>query len=170
MLSNYEKELSTHYAQVRKRLRGEAPKPIMAIPPRPAPEPEPEVLTDEAPIIPVSPMVRTLIFSKGGFVIAEGATHPIEALPQPPRRSFNDVLKDVSRETATPTRTILGKRKHQWVVEIRRMFFWRVAQECPHLSIADIARRSGVDHTTVLHALKRHAEINGLPYPPHRVK
>lgn len=167
MLSNYEKELSTHYAQVRKRLRGEAPKPIMAIPPRPAPEPEPEVLTKETPIIPVIPIVRTLIFSKEGFVTAESAASRAQPVP---KRSFNDVLKDVSRETDTPMRTILGKRKHQWIVEIRRLFLWRVSEECPHLSIADISRRAGLDHTTVLHALKRHAEINGLPYPPHRVK
>jgi len=171
MLSQYEKDLHTHYAQVRKRLRGEVPKSIMAIPPRPEPEPEPEPeqICEIVQELDERPIARTLIFSKAGFIIAEGMSAPA---PEPiaPRRSFNEVLKDVSRETQTSIREILGKRRHQWLVEIRRVLWWRVAHECPHLSIADIGRRSGVDHTTVLHALKRYAELNGLPYPAHRVK
>jgi hypothetical protein len=170
MLSQYEKELSTHYAQVRKRLRGEPPKRIITIPPRPLPEPkpqpapvecsEPEKIPDFVLYVNKAPLVRTLVYSKRDFVVIENEQ------PQAPvpRKSFTDVLKDVSRETGVPAKMILGTRRQKYIMEARRYFWHRVACECPHLSIADIGRRSGYDHTSVLHGLKRYAELNGLPY------
>jgi len=80
------------------------------------------------------------------------------------------VLRDVSRETGVPSKVILGARRMAFIVEARRLLWWRAAHECPHLSIAEIGRRSNVDHTTVLHGLKRYAELKGLPYPASRVK
>jgi len=169
MLSDYERELSTHYAQVRKRLRGEPPKRIMAIPPRPEPkpepvvEPQPEQIPEFVLYVNNSPLVRTLVFSKRDFVVIEN-----EPKPKPPtvvlRKPFCDVLKDVSRETGVPARVLLGNRRMRYIVEARRLLWWRAAHQCPHLSIAEIGRRSNVDHTTVLHGLKRYAELNGLPY------
>jgi len=169
MLSDYERELSTHYAQVRKRLRGEPPKRVMANPPRSEPEPspvvepEPERVPDFVLYVNNKPLVRTLVFSKRDFVVIEN-----EPKPEPEtvvfRRPFVDVLKDVSRETGVPSRVLLGKRRMHYIVEARRLLWWRAAHECPHLSIADIGRRSNVDHTSVLHGLKRYAELNGLPY------
>jgi len=167
MLSDYERELSTHYAQVRKRLRGEPPKRVMAIPPKPEPEPvvepEPEQIPDFVLYVNNKPLVRTLVFSKRDFVVIEN-----EAKPEPQtvvlRKPFCDVLRDVSRETGVPSKVILGHRRMKYIVDARRLLWWRAAHECPHLSIADIGRRSNVDHTSVLHGLKRYAELNGLPY------
>ena len=178
MLSDYERELSTHYAQVRKRLRGEPPKRIMAIPPRPAPEPEPVECSEpeQAPefVLHVNnkPFVRTLLFTKRDFVVVENDPDAIPAPKEPPIpcRLFTDVLRDVSRETGVSAKVILGHRRMKYIVEARRLLLWKAAHECPHLSIADIGRRARVDHTTVLHALKRYAELNGLPYPAHRLK
>lgn len=169
MLSDYESELSTHYAQVRKRLRGEPPKRIMAIPPRSEPEPEPvvepepEQIPDFVLYVNNKPLVRTLVYCKRDFVVIENEPKPE---PENPvfRKPFVDVLKDVSRETGVPSRVLLGKRRMHYIVEARRLLWWRAAHECPHLSIADIGRRSNVDHTSVLHGLKRYAEMNGLPY------
>ena len=169
MLSDYERELSTHYAQVRKRLRGEPPKRIMAIPPRSEPEPEPvvepepEQIPDFVLYVNNKPLVRTLVYCKRDFVVIENEPKPE---PENPvfRKPFVDVLKDVSRETGVPSRVLLGKRRMHYIVEARRLLWWRAAHECPHLSIADIGRRSNVDHTSVLHGLKRYAELNGLPY------
>ena len=169
MLSDYERELSTHYAQVRKRLRGEPPKRIMAIPPRSEPEPEPvvepepEQIPDFVLYVNNKPLVRTLVYCKRDFVVIENEPKPE---PENPvfRKPFVDVLKDVSRETGVPSRVLLGKRRMHYIVEARRLLWWRAAHECPHLSIADIGRRSNVDHTSVLHGLKRYAEMNGLPY------
>ena len=169
MLSDYERELSTHYAQVRKRLRGEPPKRIMAIPPRPEPEPEPvvepepEQIPDFVLYVNNKPLVRTLVYCKRDFVVIENEPKP-ETETVVFRRPFVDVLKDVSRETGVPSRVLLGKRRMHYIVEARRLLWWRAAHECPHLSIADIGRRSNVDHTSVLHGLKRYAEMNGLPY------
>jgi len=171
MLSDYERELSTHYAQVRKRLRGEPPKRIMAIPPRPEPEPEPIPVAEPGPqrefsfVRDLRPVAHTMIFAKGGWIQSVANKEQLV-----PRKSFSDVLKEFSKEAGVPMRTILGRRRHRWIVELRRAFLWRAAHECPHLSIADIGRRAGVDHTTVLHALKRYSAINGLPYPSGRVK
>ena len=169
MLSDYERELSTHYAQVRKRLMGEPPKRIMAIPPRSEPEPEPvvepepEQIPDFVLYVNNKPLVRTLVYCKRDFVVIENEP---KSEPENPvfRKPFVDVLKDVSRETGVPSRVLLGKRRMHYIVEARRLLWWRAAHECPHLSIADIGRRSGVDHTSVLHGLKRYAEMNGLPY------
>lgn len=169
MLSEYEKELSTHYAQVRKRLRGEVPRPIMAIPPRPVPQPEPEPVAEPEPEVSFvqdfRPVAHTMIFADGGWIKTAANKEQLA-----PRKSFSDVLKEFAKEAGVPVRTILGKRRHRWIVDMRRAFWWRVAHECPHLSIADIGRRSGVDHTSILHALKRYAETNGLPYPSRGVK
>ena len=173
MLSDYERELSTHYAQVRKRLMGEPPKRIMAIPPRPEPEPEPveapepEKVPDFVLYVNEKPFVRTLLFTKRDFIVIENDP---EAQPKADEeapvlcRKFTDVLRDVSRETGVPAKVMLGSRRMKYIVEARRLLWWRAAHECPHLSIADIGRRSNVDHTSVLHGLKRYAEMNGLPY------
>ena len=143
----------------------------MAIPPRSEPEPEPERVVEPEPeqipefvlYVNNKPLVRTLVFSKRDFVVIEN-----EPKPEPPtvvlRKPFCDVLRDVSRETGVPSRVLLGKRRMHYIVEARRLLWWRAAHECPHLSIADIGRRSNVDHTSVLHGLKRYAEMNGLPY------
>jgi hypothetical protein len=144
MLSDYERELSTHYAQVRKRLMGEPPKRIMAIPPRPAPEPEP-VATPEPEQVPdfvlyvnEKPFVRTLLFTKRDFVVVENDPDAAPVPKEPPLcRKFGDVLRDVSRETGVPSKEILGHRRMKYVMEARRLLLWRAAHECPHLSIAE---------------------------------
>jgi len=166
MLSDYERELSTHYAQVRKRLRGEPPKRIMAIPPRPEPEPErvvepePEQKPDFALYVNEKPFVRTVLFTKRDFVIVQNDPEAKSIKC----RKIMDVLKDVSRETGVPSHVILGHRRMKYITQARWAFWWRAAQECPHLSIASIGRQSNVDHTSVLYGMKKYAEMNGLPY------
>jgi hypothetical protein len=137
----------------------------MAIPPKPDPvvEPESEQISDFVLYVNKKPLVRTLVFSKRDFVVIENEPKP-ETETVFFRRPFADVLKDVSRETGVPSKVILGHRRMKYIVEARRLLWWRAAHECPHLSIADIGRRSNVDHTSVLHGLKRYAELNGLPY------
>ena len=158
MLSDYERELSTHYAQVRKRLReGPAPKPK-----EPVKEPEPAQIPDFVLYVNTETKIRTLIEPKRDFILVVNNC-PWEKI-ETTRRTFQQVLVDVSRETDVPVKIILGKRRQKFIVEARRYFWHRVASECPHLSIADIGRRSGCDHTSVLHGLKRYAQANGLPH------
>jgi hypothetical protein len=149
MLSDYERELCTHYAQVRKRLR-EGPK-----------KPEPERKPDFVLIVNKEPTAKPLIDPKRDFVLVVNKC-PWENI-ETTRKTFQQVLKEVTRETEVSEKMILGKRRTRVVVHARRYFWHRVAHECPHLSIADIARRSGCDHTSVLHGLKRYAEVNNLP-------
>lgn len=158
MLSDYERELSTHYAQVRKRLReGPAPKPKESVK-----EPESAQIPDFVLYVNTDTKVRTLIEPKRDFILVVNNC-PWENIEMT-RRTFQQVLADVSRETDVPVKIIMGKRRQKYIVEARRYFWHRVASECPHLSIADIARRSGCDHTSVLHGLKRYAQASGLPH------
>jgi len=158
MLSDYERELYTHYAQVRKRLReGPAPKPK-----EPVKEQEPAQIPDFVLYVNNAPPVKPLIDPKRDFILVVNKC-PWEKI-ETTRRTFQQVLVDVSRETEVPVKMLMGKRRQKYIVEARRYFWHRVASECPHLSIADIARRSGCDHTSVLHGLKRYAQANGLPH------
>jgi len=158
MLSDYERELCTHYAQVRKRLReGPPPKPKELVK-----APEPAQIPDFVLYVNKSPPVKPLIDPKRDFILVVNNC-PWEKI-ETTRRTFQQVLVDVSRETEVPVEILMGKRRQKYIVEARRYFWHRVASECAHLSIADIARRSGCDHTTVLHALKRYAQANGLPH------
>lgn len=149
MLSDYERELSTHYAQVRKRLR-EGPK-----------KPEPERKPDFVLIVNDAPAAQKLVVPKRDFVLVVNNL-PWQTLKNK-RKNFHDVLRAVAKEIGVPEKIILGKRRQKYIVEARRYFWHRVASECPHLSIADIGRRSGCDHTSVLHGLKRYAQANNLP-------
>ena len=154
-MSDYLTELSTHYAQVRKRLRGEIPARPMPIPPKPVeiptfavwtnPEPEPEPVEVEP---------------ERDFTVIDSSL-PWEERKElfGPRRSYKDVLKDVVMELKIPAKNILSRQRTKELVSARRYFWWRVVDECPHLSIADIGRKSGHDHTTVLHAIGRYEEI-----------
>jgi len=158
MLSDYYRELSTHYAQVRKRLReGPPPKPKEL-----AKAPEPAQIPDFVLYVNNAPPVKPPIDPKRDFILVVNKC-PWEKI-ETTRRTFQQVLVDVSRETEVPAKMLMGKRRQKYIVEARRYFWHRVASECPHLSIADIARRSGCDHTSVLHGLKRYAQANGLPH------
>jgi len=159
MLSDYESELRTHYAQVRKRLRGDGePKPVV-IPKAPEPEPEPEQVPDFVMYVNTGGLVRTVIEPKRDFTLV------VNKLPweKEKRRSYQDVLRDVSRETGFPAEAIVGYQRTKSMVEARHYFWYRVTQECPHLSIAEIARRSNHNHTTVLHGVNRYEDLlNGV--------
>jgi hypothetical protein len=128
MLGDYERELCTHYAQVRKRLREGPAKKI-----------EPEQKPDFVLIVNNAPPVKPLIDPKRDFILVVNKC-PWENI-ETTRKTFQQVLKEVSRETEVSEKMILGKRRTWVVVHARRLFWHRVAHECPHLSIADIARR-----------------------------
>lgn len=156
-MSDYLLELSTHYAQVRKRLMGEAPKKQMPIPPKPEPvipafsvwtnpEPQPELVKVE-PKRDFVLVVNELPWEVEGYE------------PRKRRRSYKEVLIEVSRETGIPAKDIVSRQRFKHLVDARRYFWWKVVDECPHMSIAEIGRRSGHDHSTVLHAIGRYEEI-----------
>ena len=167
MLSEYEKELCTHYAQVRARLRGAPPKIISA--PVKVPEPEP------TPPEPVAVMKVPEVFDEPDnrpfaktWIMCEGVS--VQFTPDNPRKSFQEIAKAVSRETGFSVAALLGHRRQGPLVAARQYMFYRLAAECPHLSIADIGRRANKDHTSVLHGIKRHAERNGLPIARQKVE
>lgn len=64
----------------------------------------------------------------------------------------------------------MGHQRLKHMVDARRFFWWRVVNECPHLSIAEIGRRSGHDHTTVLHGVKRYEDILSGEFVDYRLK
>lgn len=161
-MSDYLLELSTHYAQVRKRLRGEVPAKPMPIPPRPQ-LPVLEVISNFDPEI-------SRVEPKRDFRLVVNHMPWEKKGEEASRRSYKDVLVDVSRETGVSAKDIIGRQRMKHIVDARRYFWWRVVEECPHLSIADIGRRSGHDHSTVLHAVARYEEILAGEFEDYRVK
>jgi hypothetical protein len=132
--------------------------PIKAPEPSPSePEPEPVAIMKVPEILPdPRPLAKTWIICNG---VAAGLEMPA------PRKNFHEVVKEVSRETGVAVNALLGHRRQQSIVLARQYMFYKVAAECLHLSIADIGRRAGKDHTSVLHGIKQHCKRSGLPAP-----
>jgi len=137
-------DLMAHYATVRARLHGPAPK-VMINPvalPLP-PEPEPEPVEPPAPELPK--------------ITARIAYVPPETL----RINFDEVVELVCRELDYTRAGIFANRR-TYVLCFDRQLLWALAHKhCLHLSLPQIGRASGGrDHTTVLHGRKK-----GMKHP-----
>jgi hypothetical protein len=134
-------DLMAHYASVRARLHGPAPKVIihpaaLPLPPEPEPEPEPEPIPP-----PPVPMVRTQVY----------ALQPHEI-----RISFEEVIVLVCNHTQHHRREIFAPRRTKHIC-FSRQLLWALARKfCWHMSLPQIGRASGgKDHTTILHGCKK---------------
>lgn len=147
MLTDYERELSTHYAQVRKRLGyDQKPKPVFIPKPQNGAVNETELATKQEPE------------PKSNIDIKEWYRLAHEALPwvkdyDSERKTYKQILKEVAKETGMSEKHITGRSRLKEYVLVRRYFWWRCANELPHMTISDIGRKSNHDHTTILHAI-----------------
>lgn len=132
-------DLMAHYATVRARLHGPAPKPVINIaamaPPAPV-EPQP-VLPPPPPPPPV--FVRPAM--------------PIK--PEEIRINFEEVVALVCKDLGYERRELFADRRFHKLCFDRQMLWALAYKHCPHMSLPKIGRASGGrDHTTVLHGRK----------------
>lgn len=71
----------------------------------------------------------------------------------PARRPVRDIAIEVSAETGIPVADIYGRSRRAPIVRARRMVWQRARSQ--GLSLPQIGRTTGHDHTTVLHGLRR---------------
>ena len=79
------------------------------------------------------------------------------------RPSWRIIAQEVSEKHNIPLKELQGKRRFKRLSVARREIFWRLRHE-KGMSLLDIARKMGKDHTTVLHGLRVYARNN--PPPP----
>lgn len=79
------------------------------------------------------------------------------------RDATMEIIKEVAAAHSLVVSDITGTSRLKPIVEARFDAIYRVATERPELSLSAIGRIFCRDHTTMLHALRIHAERNGLP-------
>lgn len=145
-------DLMAHYATVRTRLHGPAPKVVVhvaALPPLPPkPELEPEPIEPPLPELPK-------------FFV-----HVSPVNPESIRISFDEVVELVCNELGYTRSGIFANRRIHKLCFDRQMLWALAYKHCLHLSLPQIGRASGGrDHTTVLHGRKqgvKHPEFDRL--------
>jgi len=142
-------ELLTHYDAVRSRLYA-PPRPVkvFVVPTQPEEkkaDPEPPQAQQEAiPDLIINPTI---------------GMPPEDFVPPPKTKiSWSEVVAVVEAETKMRRAEILGSRRTLACIKPRHLL-WALAYACcPHMSVAEIGRRSQRDHTTILHGYKRGME------------
>jgi len=170
MLTDYERELSTHYAQVRERLGCVAkPKPVFIPKPQNGAVNGTELATKQEP----QPKAKTPTNIQEWYKLAHQQI-PWISFYDPERKTYKQLLAEVAKETGIDARQIVGRSRVKELVLVRRYFWYRCARELPHMTIADIGRKSGHDHTTVLHAVsaykRDHEGFDALVKPNGRLR
>jgi hypothetical protein len=112
-------------------------------PPPPPPPPEAQLVLPPPP--PPEPVVNT-VFEK-----------LIDYRPQ-----WRIIAQEVCAKHKLTLKELQGVRRFKKIAIARREVFWRLRQELG-MSLLDIARKMGKDHTSVLHGLRVYARENS-PY------
>ena len=79
------------------------------------------------------------------------------------RPSWRIIAQEVSEKHNIPLKELQGNRRFKRLSVARREIFWRLRHE-KGMSLLDIARKMGKDHTSVIHGLKVYAR-NHQPQP-----
>ena len=88
-----------------------------------------------------------------------GLIRPLSAVPGRPQVS--DIIRRVSAATGVSPAEIVGRRRQVTLVRPRHMACW-LAQHATTLTLTQIAHQFGRrDHTTIMHACNRFAELRG---------
>jgi hypothetical protein len=83
------------------------------------------------------------------------------------KKTFKGLLSEFCREAnTTPAEMFINRRTHA-LVRLRWAFWFKAANELPHMSLVQIGRRSGsgYDHTTIIHALRGYSIENNVAMP-----
>ena len=72
-------------------------------------------------------------------------------------RAWLRIVYEVAIEHSIPVGLILGKQRQPLIVAARQHAMYRISMET-QMSLTDIGRRMGRDHTTVIHSVAKHKE------------
>jgi hypothetical protein len=117
-----------------------------------APSPTPKQIVRSRPLSPFDP--RRVEREIEEAVAAAVATH--EPVPDPP---WKVVLHETSRKYGVPVSVILGDSRARWILPARFEAAYRMVHELG-MSLPAVGRRLNRDHTSVLHAIKRHVQAH----------
>jgi hypothetical protein len=106
-----------------------------ALPPPPPPPVIPELVAVELPL--PAPLAKLMDYRPAWRIIAQ----------------------QVCEKHKISLKELQGERRFKRLSVARREIFWRLRHELG-MSLLDIARKMGKDHTTVLHGLRVHARDN----------
>jgi hypothetical protein len=142
---SYHSDLVEHYKAVKSRLNAPPPKPVDKV------LIENKLPVDNSKIIQESPEVIEFaqeISLALLYKLVYDNTQPVK------RKLWKDVIADVEKKTGFLFLDIISPRRPAPLCEARQYFYWKCHKELPWISIAEIGRRCGKDHTTVLHGIK----------------
>jgi chromosomal replication initiation ATPase DnaA len=71
-----------------------------------------------------------------------------------PREHMRNIIRETAGRAGVTVAEFTGSRRTASMTEIRRAAMARVYRECPELSLPEIGRGFGRDHTTILHHLR----------------
>lgn len=75
------------------------------------------------------------------------------------RPPWRIIAQEVSAKHKIPLKELQGDRRFKKYSNARREIFWRLRTEL-NMSLLDIARKMGKDHTTILHGLRVYVRDN----------
>ena len=82
-------------------------------------------------------------------------------VPMPPffvyQHPWKKILEEIAEKHGVPKRILLSTDKSVAAVRARWELFYRMNTEC-HLSLAEIGRRVGKDHSTVLYGVRKYKQ------------
>jgi chromosomal replication initiation ATPase DnaA len=88
-----------------------------------------------------------------------------EEVSRPPLSAPQIILRQVARKHGVTLSEMLGPSRKRFIAHARFEAAYRLRTEC-RMSLPQIGRRlGGKDHTTIIHALRQHAAMHGLPLP-----
>lgn len=164
---SYEAQITSHYADVRARLRG-AIRPSQRVPPAlSAPEPEP-VVVEAAPVAiePATSEAETIV-PPPEYRARDILYVNFDPLHCPPISQAETIIRQVQAKHKLGRGEMLGRQRSARVVLARQEAAWRMKRETT-LSLPQIGRKlGGRDHTTILHNIRQYeAKLNGTVYNP----
>jgi hypothetical protein len=133
-------EQHSRHQEVRSRLWGSIrpPRPVIELPP-----PDPVV----------GERMKALFAGADEEAVEKTHYAPFNFLKRPGPQA---IVKLVALKHGVSSREILGHQRYLRIVAARHESMWLIHTHCPWLSIPEIGRVFGRDHTTVLHALSKY--------------
>lgn len=123
---------------------------------KPGPKPLPEGKIEQPKLVQSvqQPLISTELIVANFRVIVPGIS-PMSKI------KGKDIIKRICWEYQMDVATVLGASRNKHVVKVRQLAMVAVRRLRPDLYLTEIGRLFNRDHTTVLHALRKHGAWEG---------